>query len=207
MKWLSPAVAVFVLVSFTHARELRVVLPPMPLPPLPATKPIEDYLPAQGRPPGGSVGTIVFVGFVCGGVWIEPRETAALGLIDLFGSVANFETALAARRLEVAELGPRTDPAIPATERGPAVRLSPDDAARLRHWLTSDASYLWGEDYECHAFSHGVRVTFYHAGKIVKQDLHPAEGVATVATGEAAFIVKVASVPADIERLIARVVP
>lgn len=141
---------------------------------------------------------------MCGCRLFEPPGTA-LGLIDLYGSVADFETALAARQLEVAELSERTDLFKPATARNQAVQLPPADAALLRGWLTFDASYLWGDDFEWPAFSQGVRVTFYDAGKVVRMDLHLADGVAVVTNGDAVSIVKLAPIPVDIEQLLARV--
>ena len=68
-------------------------------------------------------------------------------------------------------------------------------------------SYLWGEGDEWPAFPQGVRLTFYHAGKVVKLDLHLAEGVAAVTTGQTVSIVKLAPTSPEVDALIAHYLP
>lgn len=192
--------AVMASLARSHACAVHVDLPAVPLPALPAARPVEDFIPVRGSSP--PVELIPAIVLSCGGAF-DAVAVAALGLIELFGSAARFETALAARRVEVAALGSRTDLFTPAAERAPGRRLLPADALRLRDWLTSDASYRWGEDLEWPLLARGVRVTFYHAGKVVQLDLHPDAGVAVVGSGEAMAVVKFEPLPADLEDLIA----
>lgn len=189
----------------SHACVVQFEIPSVPLPPLPAARPIEDFLPARGGP-SLAVFPPRFSFAVCGGVF-ELQPTPTLGLIDLFGSTANFVTALAARRVEVAELWPQTDTFTPAAERTPARRLTAADALRLRDWLTSDASFRWGEDFDWPILSRGWRVTFYHAGQNVKIDLHPADAMAVVGFGEAMSLAKLQPAPTDVEALLIRALP
>jgi len=202
---LSPLVAALAFLEPSHACVVHFDFPSIPLPPLPAARPIEDFLPARGAP-SPVVLPPQFPFAVCGGAF-ELQPTSPLGLIDLFGSTAHFATALAARRVDVAELWPRTDLFSPAKERTSARRLAAADALRLRAWLTSDANYLWDEDLEWPLLSRGVRVTFFHAGRIVTIDLHPAEAVAVVGFGESMSLVKLQSVPSDVEAILARALP
>ncbi len=190
----------------SRACVVHYAVPSVPLPPLPAAKPIEEFLPAHGGPPPVVSSVMVALVLNCGGAF-DAEVPPALGLIDLFGSIANFETALAARRVEVALLGPRIEPFTPVVDQTPARRLAPADAARLRDWLTSDASYRWGQAVEWPVFSRGVRVSFYFAGKTANIDLYPAESVAVVGFGEAVIIVTLEPRPSDIEDLLTRVRP
>jgi hypothetical protein len=177
-------------------------IPPVPLPSIAAPKPVEAYLRPLLPPPSVRRPPDVSIAFTCGGGF-AVGESVALGLIELFGSAPYFATAVAARRVDVAELRPRTDSFQPAVQKTGATKLPVAEAALLHDWLTTDASYLWGEELiERPPFARGVRVTFCHAGKFVTLDLHFTEQGVVAGSTHGVGLVKLAPIPDDVEALL-----
>ena len=185
--------------------ELHFEFPPIPLPPLVAPKPLEAYLPPHPPPPSLSLPPLHFRWFGCGAGMLEPAETVACGLIELFGTAEHFATALAARRVEITQPLPPGGAARRAGQETPSLTLPPADAALLRDWLTSDASYVWGEDFvELPECLDGARITFHHAGKVATLIVHVAHDVVVVSPGEPLFLARLAPPPPQLEPLLAR---
>jgi hypothetical protein len=110
------------------------------------------------------------VGLFCGGV-IEYSVPPASGLIDLFGSTDDFESALAAGRIILVELGSAASPWISGEEIAEtAMEVSPVDAAILRAALTYDATYNWLQEPD-DGPQYGMRVRFVGASKTIALDL------------------------------------
>jgi hypothetical protein len=84
-------------------------------------------------------------GVVCGGVSeASELDYPADGLIDLFGSVEDYRTALAATKVEIVALRPVVDEFVTPSENAErAVTLREEDASILKAVLTYDPAYDW----------------------------------------------------------------
>jgi hypothetical protein len=128
----------------------------------------------------GTCGGVVFLSMCGGGEFDLPEiELRAYGLIELFGSVEDFRTALAAEMIEVVKLEAGDAEFSAFREKaGGAVRLSEQNAAVLKAVLTYDAAYDWEAEPPL-AAREGYRLKFRTRGKVVVLDIFPASRGAT----------------------------
>lgn len=182
---------------------------PIPLPPLPPPPVVELGPRRPPVPPTITVPPIVHFPLICGGV-IDVEDIPPLGLIDLFGSVAAFETALAATRIELVELQPKTDWSEPAREKPASpIALDANDRALLRRFLTTDASFAWGKLSSHYPdFRGGIRVRLKHVGQVVTIDLFLRDGIAQVTTAEHVVATSTLEmIPKEVVAMIERLLP
>lgn len=121
---------------------------------------------------------LVVMGWRCGGPLVWAGRPHVDGLIDLFGSVANFRTAVASDSVSLACEG-RAIP-LPCGLGGLGSTEKPD-TDRLRQLLLDDASYDWGrEPAEEEEPVFTAHLTFTSAAPMVVAEIAPESGTVRV---------------------------
>jgi hypothetical protein len=138
--------------------------------PAPPMRIVPISIPMPEPAPSTNVARRFENGPICGGV-LEYHESSPLGLIELFGSPADFVDALASDAIEVVELKPGTDLYRTSAEYIDLVlALDPVDVASMRAVLTCDWSFDW-RDVHMPESSPEFRVKFRREGRVVALDL------------------------------------
>lgn len=109
-----------------------------------------------------------------------------LGLIDLFGSVDRFRTAVSADRITVTRLKPRDMFALAPADyiEGEPVILSPIEADKLQRTLVLDSSYVWTAEETCDCTpQYEYRVRFFAGDAAVTCDISLSEKTLRVIDG------------------------
>lgn len=116
--------------------------------------------------------------WICGGAVVLPAAPPVDGLVDLFGSLANFRTAVATQQLSFAFDGFSLP--LPC---GLGVVGEPEthDATALRDLLLNDAAYDWSKDlwdYDDSAFT--ARLTFSASTPTIVAEIAPRTGIVRI---------------------------